>query len=49
MVSSGTAVNVANLPSQQQVTVLYLGETSAMLLTPSYKEEALLCGPTEAH
>lgn len=47
MVSSGTAVNVANLPSQQQV--LYLGETLYMLLIPSHKEAALLCGPTEAH
>lgn len=26
MVSSGTAVNVASLPSQHQATVLYLGD-----------------------
>lgn len=44
MVSSGTAVNVATLPSQQQATVWCSGEALYML----DEEEALLCGPTEA-
>lgn len=32
-------------PQQQQATMLYLGESLQTL----HKEEALLCGPTEAH